>query len=69
MENKFKIETHTHIVTWSEGFVIIEEKDSDNKPIIKEIEELGTIHKATINSIYPIVEWIINEIKKNGNKG
>ena len=63
----YKIETHTHIVTWFDNYVVIEEKDSDEEPIIKELDELSTIHKATINSIYPIVEWIIKEIK-NGKK-
>lgn len=62
MENEFKVETHTHIITWLEGYLIIEEKDSDKEPIIKEIEELQTIHRATINSIYPIVEWIVKEM-------
>lgn len=62
MENEFKVETHTHIITWLEGYLIIEEKDSEEEPIIKEIEELKTIHQATINSIYPIIEWIVKEM-------
>ena len=62
MENEFKVETHTHIITWLEGYLIIEEKDSDKEPIIKEIEELKTIHQATINSIYPIIEWVVKEM-------
>ena len=59
-----QIETSTHIVTVCEGYIVIEDKeDSEKDPIIKEIEELDTLYKASIQSLYPIVDWLIKEIQ------
>ena len=59
-----KIETSTHIVTVCEGYVVIEDKeDGEKDPIIKEIGELDTLYKASIQSLYPIIDWLIKEIQ------
>lgn len=59
-----KIETSTHIVTVYEGYIVIEDKeDEENDPIIKEIEELDVLYRASIQSLYPIVDWLIKEIQ------
>lgn len=59
-----KIETSTHIVSVHEGYIVIEDKeDGEGEPIIKEIEELDTLYKASIQSLYPIVDWLIKEVK------
>ena len=59
-----KIETSTHIVTVCEGYVVIEDKEDEEKdPIIKEIEELDVLYRASIQSLYPIVDWLIKEIQ------
>jgi hypothetical protein len=61
----FKIETSTHIVSVCEGYIVIEDKeDSGNNPIIKEIEELDVLYKASIQSLRPIIDWLIKELKK-----
>ena len=58
------IETSTHIVSVHEGYIVIEDKeDTEEEPIIKKIEELDTLYKASIQSLYPIVDWLIKEIK------
>jgi len=59
-----KIETSTHIVSVFEGYIVIEDKeDGEGEPIIKEIKELDTLYKASIQSLYPIVDWLIKEVK------
>ena len=59
-----KIETSTHILSVHEGYIVIEDKDDmENDPIIKEIGELDTLYKASIQSLYPIVDWLIKEIQ------
>ena len=61
----FKIETSTHIVSVCDGYIVIEDKeDSENNPIIKEIEELDVLYKASIQSLRPIIDWLIKELKK-----
>ena len=58
-----KIETSTHIVSVHDGYVVIEDKeDGEKDPIIKEIGELDTLYKASIQSLYPIIDWLIKEI-------
>jgi len=58
-----KIETSTHIISVHDEYVIIEDKeDGDKDPIIKEIEELDVLYKASIQSLYPIIDWLIKEI-------
>jgi len=58
------IETSTHIVSVHEGYIVIEDKeDTEEEPIIKKIEELDTLYKASIQSLYPIVDWLIKEVK------
>ena len=58
------IETSTHIVSVHEGYIVIEDKeDIEGEPIIKEIEELDTLYKASIQSLFPIVDWLIKEIQ------
>ena len=64
-----KIETSTHIVTVCEGYIVIEDKeDREKDPIIKEIGELDTLYKASIQSLYPIIDWLIKEIGKRKYK-
>ena len=64
-----KIETSTHIVTVCEGYVVIEDKeDGEKDPIIKEIGELDTLYKASIQSLYPIIDWLIKEVGKRKYK-
>ena len=64
-----KIETSTHIVTVCEGYVVIEDKeDGEKDPIIKEIEELDVLYKASIQSLYPIIDWLIKEVGKRKYK-
>ena len=65
-----KIETSTHIVSVFEGYIVIEDKeDGEGEPIIKEIKELDTLYKASIQSLFPIVDWLIKEIQvKNKRK-
>ena len=59
-----QIETSTHIVSVHEGYIVIEDKeDGEKDPIIKEIDELDTLYKASIQSLYPIVDWLIKEIQ------
>lgn len=59
-----KIETSTHIVSVHEGYIVIEDKeDIEGEPIIKEIKELDTLYKASIQSLFPIVDWLIKEIQ------
>ena len=59
-----KIETSTHILSVCQGYIVIEDKeDTENEPIIKEIDELDTLYKASIQSLYPIVDWLIKEIQ------
>jgi hypothetical protein len=58
-----QIETSTHILSVHEGYIVIEDKeDTEGDVIIKEIEELDTIYKASIQSLYPIVDWLVNEV-------
>jgi hypothetical protein len=69
MNNGFKVETSTHILTYYEGMVIIEDKeDSEGEPLIVEIKDLSKIQVSTLNSIYPIVEWLVKEIKPKKRK-
>jgi hypothetical protein len=69
MNNGFKVETSTHILTYYEGMVIIEDKeDSEGEPLIVEINDLSKIQVSTLNSIYPIVEWLVKEIKPKKRK-
>ena len=59
-----KIETSTHILSVHEGYIVIEDKeDTEGDVIIKEIDELDTLYKASIQSLYPIVDWLIKEIQ------
>ena len=59
-----KIETSTHILSVHDGYIVIEDKeDGEKEPIIKEIGELDTLYKASIQSLYPIVDWLIKEIQ------
>ena len=59
-----KIETSTHILSVHEGYIVIEDKeDVEGDVIIKEIDELDTLYKASIQSLYPIVDWLIKEIQ------
>ena len=59
-----QIETSTHILSVHDGYIVIEDKeDREGDPIIKEIEELDTLYKASIQSLYPIVDWLIKEIQ------
>ena len=69
MNNGFKVETSTHILTYYEGMVIIEDKeDLEGEPLIVEIKDLSKIQVSTLNSIYPIVEWLVKEIKPKKRK-
>ena len=66
---EFKIQTSTHTLTYYEGMVIIEDKeDSEGEPLIVEIKDLSKIQVSTLNSIYPIVEWLVKEIKPKKRK-
>ena len=59
-----QIETSTHIVSVHEGYIVIEDKeDVEGDVVIKEIDELDTLYKASIQSLYPIVDWLIKEIQ------
>ena len=59
-----QIETSTHILSVHEGYIVIEDKEDEyGEPIIKEIDELDTLYKASIQSLYPIVDWLIKEIQ------
>jgi hypothetical protein len=59
-----KIETSTHILSVHEGYIVIEDKeDVEGDVIIKEIDELDTLYKASIQSLYPIVDWLIKEMQ------
>ena len=59
-----QIETSTHILSVHEGYIVIEDKeDVEGDVIIKEIDELDTLYKASIQSLYPIVDWLIKEIQ------
>ena len=59
-----QIETSTHILSVHEGYIVIEDKEDEyGEPIIKEIEELDVLYKASIQSLYPIVDWLIKEIQ------
>ena len=59
-----KIETSTHILSVHDGYIVIEDKeDGEKDPIIKEIDELDILYKASIQSLYPIVDWLIKEIQ------
>jgi len=58
-----KIETSTHIISVHDEYVIIEDKeDGEKDPIIKEIGKLDVLYKASIQSLYPIIDWLIKEI-------
>ena len=49
--------------------VIIEDKeDSEGEPLIVEIKDLSKIQVSTLNSIYPIMEWLVKEIKPKKRK-
>ena len=66
---EFKIQTSTHTLTYYEGMVIIEDKeDSEGEPLIVEIKDLSKIQVSTLNSIYPIMEWLVIEIKPKKRK-
>ena len=59
-----KIETSTHILSVCQGYIVIEDKeDTEGDVIIKEIEELDVLYKASIQSLYPIVDWLIKEMQ------
>jgi hypothetical protein len=66
MEIKIQIETHT--LTYYEDIIIIEEEGSEEEPLIIEGDNLSKIQLSTLNSIYPIVEWLIKEIKPKKRK-
>mgnify|MGYP000194539808 CR=1 FL=1 len=57
---EFKIETNEHIISVTEEYIIIQKIESEEEPIIRKIEELDTIHKIGINSIYPIIKLLID---------
>ena len=58
-----QIETSTHIVSVCEGYIFIEDKeDRESEPIIKEVGELDVLFKASIQSLYPIVDWLVKEV-------
>lgn len=64
-----KIETSTHILSVHEGYIVIEDKeDREKDPIIKEIRELDVLYKASIQSLYPIIDWLIQEVGKRKYK-
>ena len=69
MDTGFKVETSTYIVTYYEGMVIIEDKGNpSDEPVIREVNELSKIQQSTLNSIYPIIDWMIKEIKPKKRK-
>ena len=69
MDTGFKVETSTHILTYYEGIVIIEDKGNlEDEPVIREVKELSKIQQSTLNSIYPIIDWMIKEIKPKKRK-
>ena len=61
----FKIETQSHIISVNEGYIVIEDKENEEEPpIIREIDKLDTLYRASINSLHPIIDWLIKELKK-----
>ena len=64
----FKIETESNIISICDGYIIIENiMDDESEPIIREIDKLDTLYKASINSLHPIIDWLIKELK-NGTR-
>jgi hypothetical protein len=64
----FKIETQSHIISVNEGYIVIEDKENEEEtPIIREIDKLDTLYRASINSLHPIIDWLIKELK-NGTR-
>lgn len=62
----FKIETQSHIISVNEGYIVIEDKEEiyeEENPIIREIDKLDTLYRASINSLHPIIDWLIKELK------
>lgn len=61
----FKIETQSHIISVNEGYIVIEDKEEiyeEENPIIREIDKLDTLYRASINSLHPIIDWLIKEL-------
>lgn len=59
----FKIETQSHIISVNEGYIVIEDKENEEEtPIIREIDKLDTLYRASINSLHPIIDWLIKEL-------
>ena len=64
----FKIETQSHIISVNEGYIVIEDKENEEEtPIVREIDKLDTLYMASINSLHPIIDWLIKELK-NGTR-
>ena len=64
----FKIETQSHIISVNEGYIVIEDKENEEEtPIIREIDKLDTLYRASINSLHPIIDWLIKELN-NGTR-
>ena len=66
----FKIETQSHIISVNEGYIVIEDKEEiyeEENPIIREIDKLDTLYRVSINSLHPIIDWLIKELK-NGTR-
>ena len=61
----FKIETQSHIISVNEGYIVIEDKEEiyeEENPIIREIDKLDTLYRVSINSLHPIIDWLIKEL-------
>ena len=65
---EIKIQTSTHTLIYYGDTIIIEEQGSEDEPLIVEIKDLTKIQVSTLNSIYPIVEWLVKEIKPKKRK-
>ena len=51
-----------------EGFIEDKNKEEEEDPVIREVKELSKIQQSTLNSIYPIIDWMIKEIKPKKRK-
>ena len=61
----FKIETQSHIISVNDGYIVIEDKEEiyeEENPIIREIDKLDTLYRTSINSLHPIIDWLIKEL-------
>lgn len=65
---EIKIQTSTHTLIYYGDTIIIEEQGSEDEPLIVEMRDLKEIQVSTLNSIYPIVEWLVKEIKPKKRK-